>query len=80
MRRRIESLVALAGVVGSFTLAALFWRRMILVTCSGSGPDAPEGSANCFQIHMTNLLPVCILFAVSALALLITILRSYPGE
>lgn len=78
MRRRVESLVALAGVAGSFTLAVYFWRRMILTACTGSGPDSPEGSANCFQIHMTNLLPVCILFAASALALLVTILRRYP--
>jgi hypothetical protein len=76
VRRRAAPLVALAGVVGSFTLAALFWRRVILIHCSGSGPDSPEGTANCLQIHMTNLLPVCLLFAASALALLVTILRN----
>lgn len=78
MRRRLESLVALAGVVGSFAVAARFWRRVILILCTGSGPDSPEGTANCLQSHMTNVLPVCVLFGVSALALLVTILRRYP--
>lgn len=74
MMRRVEALVAFAAVMASFTLALFFWRRIILIHCH-TGASDPEGAANCLQIHMTNFLPVCVLFAVSAPALLVTILR-----
>ncbi len=73
--RRFLSLCALAGASGSFALAALFWRRLILMSCSG---NHPESSANCFQTFLPDVLPVCIVFAASALALAVLIFLPHP--
>jgi hypothetical protein len=69
--RRLLSLAALGGVGSSFVLALFFWRRAILYACNIKDP---ESAGNCFAIHWPNLLPVCALFAVSALALAFLIL------
>jgi hypothetical protein len=70
--RRLFSLAALVAVSGSFALAVQLWRRVIGAYCGGL--HDPESAGDCLDKYASNVLPVSILFGISALVLAVLIL------